>query len=158
LNGSNLVRISDSGQSRKEITKLGCRGDARQLSDILKRASKGLENTEIEIRREKAEALGRTGERLEHILEELARLQDDLLSRAAVLGSSFGVTAGQDSSDLRVKVKKCAGLREQARQLRHYLVIQREAIGLRRHEDVDRQYPSPPPLVLSMFDRDGGSS
>jgi hypothetical protein len=127
------------------------------LSDIVKLASKSLENTETEIRREKAEALGRTGERLEHILEELARLQGELLGRAAVLGSSFGVTSGQDSSELRAKVKKYAGLREQARQLRYYLVIQREAIGLRRHEDVDRQYPLPPPLALSMCDRDGGS-
>ena len=127
------------------------------MSDIFIRAYKSLENTETEIRREKAEALGRTGERLEHILEELARLQGDMLSRAAVLGSSFGATGGQDSSDLRAKVKKYAGLREQARQLRYYLVIQREAVGLRRHEDVDRQYPLPPPLTLSVFDRDGGS-
>jgi hypothetical protein len=123
----------------------------------MKQAYKGLENTEAEIRREKAEALGRTGERLQYILEELVRLQGDLLSRAAVLRSSSGVPDGQDSSDLREKVTRCARLREQARQLRYYLMIQREAIGLRRHEDVDRQYPLPPPLALSTFDRNGGS-
>jgi hypothetical protein len=34
------------------------------------------------------------------------------------------------------------------RELRHFLIIQREAIGLRRHEDVDRHYPMPPECPL----------
>jgi hypothetical protein len=33
--------------------------------------------------------------------------------------------------------------------LRYYLVVQREAMGLRRHADVDRVYPIPPPLRIA---------
>jgi hypothetical protein len=37
--------------------------------------------------------------------------------------------------------------RARALQARLRLVIQREALGLRRHAVVDQQYPEPPPLA-----------
>lgn len=37
-----------------------------------------------------------------------------------------------------------AEARRQAEQWRWYLCVQREAIGLRRHDDVDATFPIPP--------------
>jgi hypothetical protein len=113
-----------------------------------------VESIEAEIRQEKAEALGRAGERLERKLAELADLRNELLSLPDAASTS-PATAERDSlADLHEKAEKYALLMEEARQARHYLMIQREAVGLRRHEDVDRQYPVPPELRLQMIIRD----
>ena len=121
------------------------------MSDFLK---KGLDSIEAEIRKEKAETLGRTGERLERILAELADLQEEL--RGITSAGSRQEKPGEDTSPSLCRiVERYAQLREQARVIRHHLVIQREAVGLRRHEDVDRQYPLPPPLPLSRITPEG---
>lgn len=52
------------------------------------------------------------------------------------------------SPDFDRKLREYARLQLEAKQLRHALIIQRETVGLRRHEDVDRQYPLPGPLTL----------
>ncbi len=98
----------------------------------MERAAEGLGRIEAELRAEKAAALGRIAGALEGILvelrrrrEEFDRLPRDERSRAA---------GAYDA------------LRERARLYRWYLVVQREALGLFRHEDVDRHYPSPAPL------------
>lgn len=122
------------------------------MSDIMKRP---IESIEAEIRQEKAEALGRTGERLERMLDELAGLRNELLDSSVAVSSSLAAADGEQLAVLHEKTERYTRLREQAQQIRHCLVIQREAVGLRRHEDVDRQYPVPPPLTLSMIIRDG---
>ena len=127
------------------------------MSDMMKRDIEGIE---AEIRQEKAEALGRTGERLEQILAELAALRKELLDLCAAAAASPKTAEGGVFALLREKVGRYTRLREQEREFRHYLVIQREAVGLRRHEDIGRQYPEPSPLRLSMIipDRDKVSS
>lgn len=114
-----------------------------------------IESIEAEIRQGKAEALGRTGERLERMLDELAGLRNELLDSSVAVSSSLAAADGEQLAVLHEKTERYTRLREQAQQIRHCLVIQREAVGLRRHEDVDRQYPVPPPLTLSMIIRDG---
>lgn len=108
----------------------------------------GLDAVESEIRKEKAETLGRAGERLERALQELETLRGDFF-RLAANGSSASPEAQAASAvTIERKLAEYARLREQARQLRHALIIQREAAGLWRHEDVDRQYPLPGPLPV----------
>jgi hypothetical protein len=91
----------------------------------------GLERLEREIVQEKAAALGRAGERLE-----------SALASARALGEALDLE--------REPVRRAALLREyetarrQAATARLMLLIQREAIGLRHHRDVDRQFPEPP--------------
>ena len=91
----------------------------------------GFERLEQEIVREKAAALGRAGERLEAALadaEALAQALDaepDPRHRAAVL-------------------QRYESARQRAMLARTMLLIQREAIGLRYHRDVDRLFPEPP--------------
>jgi hypothetical protein len=90
-----------------------------------------LARTESEIRAEKAAALARIAGTLEGILAELQRRGEDL---------------ARLSGDGRARaVEDYAALREQARRYRWYLIVQREALGLFRHDEVDRHYPMPGP-------------
>jgi hypothetical protein len=91
-----------------------------------------LARTESEIRAEKAAALARIAGTLEGLLAELQRRREDL---------------ARLSGDVRARaVEEYAALRDQARLYRWYLVVQREALGLFRHDDVDRHYPLPDPV------------
>ncbi|HLV68733.1 MAG TPA: hypothetical protein VKY73_23105 [Polyangiaceae bacterium] len=83
---------------------------------------------EQEILKEIAEALGRSGERLERAIAEYRTL-------AAEAGAE--PDAGQ-------KARLDAG-RIEIRRAREALIIQREALGVRTHEVIDRHYPLPFP-------------
>lgn len=91
---------------------------------------------EAEIAREKAAALGRAGERLEALLDELAALGRRL-------------DAGADAGERARLLAAWQGLRRRALEARTALLIQREAIGLRHHRVVDQQYPEPPPRPVA---------
>lgn len=150
--GSFLARDLSIQGSRPGV-EFGLTEGSFKLSDVLKRS---LDSIDAEIRKEKAETLGRTGERLERILAELADLRKELLSATAAGTGSGGPGPGEDTSpSLCQKVERYARLRAQAHVIRHHLVIQREAVGLRRHEEVIRHYPLPPSLTLSILTRDG---
>jgi hypothetical protein len=96
----------------------------------------GLARTEAEIRAEKAAALARIAGTLEGLLAELRRRREDF---------------GHLASDERARAAEAYDtLREQARLYRWYLVVQREALGLFGHDDVDRHYPLPEPLRRSL--------
>lgn len=86
---------------------------------------------DLEIAREKASALGRAGERLSASLARLSELARRL----------DGAAEDEERSGL---ARRYAEERARAAKLRYDLVVQREAIGLRRHADVDRAYPLPP--------------
>ena len=111
------------------------------------RGKRALETIEAEIRKEKAEALGRVGECLEKCLQRLVILRSELLDLADGHPPQHG---GESLSlDARNKLREYRELLDQAEELRYSLIIQREAVGLLRHEDVDRLYPLPePPPVL----------
>jgi uncharacterized protein (DUF3084 family) len=114
----------------------------------------GLETIESEIRKEKAEALGRAGQHLERSLRELEMVRQECfgLLRAERQFVRDGKTCSL--TEYERKVTDYGQLREQAQALRHALIIQREALGLSRHEDVDRQYPLPGPLPFMTHDDD----
>jgi hypothetical protein len=91
---------------------------------------------EDEIRRAKAEALGRVGERLDAVLAELAE-------RDRRLDATLGPGQPPDPRRLR-EIDARNRLRSEALRLAQHLVIQREALGLVRHGTVQEQYPVPP--------------
>lgn len=91
----------------------------------------GFEKLEEEIRREKAASLGRAGERLEAALEE-----------ARELGRALDAEREPDRRAGLLRQYDAA--RRRAESARLMLVVQREAIGLRHHRDVDLQFPEPP--------------
>jgi hypothetical protein len=85
---------------------------------------------EVEFQKEKASGLRRTGQKLEDLLVELAKAEHAL---KAVQGAE--------------RVRHLAHYREvrkQAEQQKWYLMVQREACGLRNHRDLDLVYPLPP--------------
>jgi len=91
----------------------------------------GLERTEKEIVQEKAATLGRAGERL-----------DAALASARALAEALDVEP--DPTRRAVLLQEYETARRRAATVRLMLVIQREAIGLRHHRDVERQFPEPP--------------
>jgi hypothetical protein len=93
----------------------------------------GLRRVEKEIAGEKAAALGRAGERLEQALTETRDIAARLL-RAAGAPERERLTHAYVAA------------RQRTLQARLALLIQREALGLRRHATVDQQFPEPPPL------------
>ena len=85
---------------------------------------------EAELNKEKAGALGRTGRILAAHLATCRELAQQL--------------AGATGEARRRLLAEYAESRRQAEQYRWYLYVQREAIGLRRHDDVDATFPIPP--------------
>ena len=118
---------------------------------------RGLQDIESEIRKEKAEALGRAGERLERALQDLETFRQEISGVIAAKLESIDLGEERFPPEVEKILAEYARLRERARELRHSLIIQREAVGLWRHEDVDRQYPLPDCLTLANArDPEGG--
>ena len=114
------------------------------MSNLSDMHVKDFETIELEIQREKAESLGRAGQRLEEALLKLQAFQCHLSNLLPSAGETSRDQEEQLSAAWDQKWVEYAKLREQVKTLRHALIIQREALGLWRHEDVDRQYPLPP--------------
>ena len=85
-----------------------------------------------EIVKEKAVTLGRAGERLEAALVAVAALAE---AWHAAAGHSAGRARLADEYERVWRAAETARLT---------LVIQREAVGVRHHRDVDQQFPRPP--------------
>lgn len=86
---------------------------------------------EAELNKERAGALGLTARKLEQLIEtcrQLAVKLDDTL----------------DPELRALLLRDYREAREESERQRWNLCVQREAIGVRRHEDVDRLYPIVP--------------
>ena len=79
------------------------------------------------IAQEKASALGRTGARLRACVNRVQALE--------------GAWPGEREALRRTEAYR--GAVKRAALYRYYLIIQREAVGLTAHADVDRLYPIP---------------
>lgn len=88
---------------------------------------------EYELLKEKATTLRRLGERLELLGARLTAIEAEA-SRTSDPVQRWGL------------VKQHRALREELDQGRWAMLVQREAMGLSHHEDVDRFYPLPPRL------------
>jgi hypothetical protein len=110
--------------------------------------SPSIEAIEAEIQKERAEALGRAGERLEEAMHVLQAIRQGLeeIGNPCTGSGDLEVGGGAQGDARMARYRACHA---RVLELRHFLIIQREAIGLRRHEDVDRQYPMPPDLPRS---------
>lgn len=94
----------------------------------LKRDLQSANAWEAELNKERAGALGITARKLEGLLERCAELRGQL-----------DRTPDGPLKDLLLRDYREA--REASERQRWNLCVQREAIGLRRHEEVDRIYP-----------------
>ena len=91
---------------------------------------------ELDIMKEKAEALGRTGGRLDESLRSIAILDQ----RITMLKRD-----GRDVREVNALIREFNQVRKRALQYLHYLIIQREALGFRRHANITGMYQIPPP-------------
>ena len=105
----------------------------RAAGDHARKRSDRLASVEEEIRHAQAEALGRTGERLQMILDRLATLDRRL----------DATEASSPADRLRSETETRNRLRDEAVRIRHHLIIQREALGLARQSPVEQCYPVP---------------
>ena len=110
-------------------------------------AGEGLARIRAEIEREKAEALGRAGARLAEAIKALRLLRDEVEALEAGRATPADLPDAGEAATRR-RAEYAALLREAQRQ-HHYLIVQREALGFRKHGDVDRLYPVPGPLRAS---------
>lgn len=101
---------------------------------------------EEEIRQEKAEALGRAGEKLEQVLAQLRALRPDLAALDKELGAAEQVVDSGAAEQVRRRDRLLGeydALWRKAQTYRQHLIIHREALGFQKHGDVDRLYPLP---------------
>lgn len=114
--------------------------DAPHLDRVrgrLTRGERSLESVQREIAEEIAGSLGRAAAKLQAALDQARAIGEELdsLERAPL-------PSDPDASRALLQMYKEA--RDAARLRLRNLKIQREALGYRRHEDVDRHYPLPP--------------
>ena len=89
----------------------------------------GFVQTERELAAERASALARIGEHLECLLVSLRDI-----------GHQCAHTSGSERARAVTEYQR---LHEEARRYRWYLEVQRESVGLCRHDALDRIYPLP---------------
>ena len=97
------------------------------------RAAEGLARIQQEINSEKAAALSRIAGTLEALLAELQRIASD--------------AAAAPARERARALARHREVRERALRYRWYLEVQRESVGLTRHEALDEMYPMPEPLT-----------
>ena len=107
---------------------------------------KGLAAIEREILEEIASQSGRYGDRLAALLSEMQVLRHAIEQGMSQLTQN-GVNATASRSALNAAIAHYNGLRQQASQVQHYLIIHREAMGFWNHDDVFRLYPIPASLM-----------
>lgn len=106
-----------------------------------RRRNNTLQAVESEIAQEKAGALGRAGMRLEEALEALKQSRDSLSDIERRLQQCENDGEEADLRKVRSKlVVDVNALRNRVELAHQFLIIQREAIGMRHHADVERCY------------------
>jgi hypothetical protein len=119
-----LIReLRDSGHESPYLERLRARHDVAAAQEQL----------EKEILREMAQALGRSGEKV-----DVALLHLEIAGR--------DVTAARTDDERERAIVRFNALREEALRVRHELRIHREALGIRRNDGIEAMYPIPPRL------------
>ncbi len=104
----------------------------------------GFEKTQEEILQERAEVLGRAGERLFSVLKELKEIEKVIDVKAAYIRSGKSVTK-KAVREINGEIDRFNRTREYAKLRYYYLIVIREAVGFRRHKQVEEIYRIPPP-------------
>jgi hypothetical protein len=117
-----LIReLRDSGYESPYLDRLRARHDVAAAQEQL----------EKEIIREMAAALGRAGEKV-----------DVALLRLEIAGKALA--AATDGAERARLAAAFNALRDEAIRVRHEFRIHREAVGIRRNDALEREYPIPP--------------
>jgi len=106
---------------------------------LLARKTSQLSPADIELIKEAAGALARSGEKLEKALRQL-RSAEELLDLCPNNGTR---------SSMQEAIEQYKTARKQAETARYVYIVQREAVGFRNHKFADRIFPLPPPRDVS---------
>ena len=108
----------------------------------------GLEKTTEEIFQERADVLYRTGEALSEALQKLTSIEKSVDRIIEALNTRTenekSGTLGTLHAMVNREISRYNKAREHAKLRYHYLIITREAMGIRRHTWVDEVYRVPP--------------
>lgn len=112
------------------------------------------EKLQEEILKEKAEVLGRTGSKLDEALLKLQQIEEAIKEKKQYLHRLETIHENSDVKELKAKfidainreIKAYNRQREYAKLRYYYLIVTREALGLRRHHRVEEIYRIPPKM------------
>ena len=104
-----------------------------------------------ELLRERAAVLSRAGNAVEDVLADLTRLDDEIRIKSINLNSFQQSRIDQDYQqkqhdmicEINMNVDKFNDILEKAQLQYYYLIVTREALGLRRHEMIQEIYRIP---------------
>lgn len=102
-----------------------------------------------EFLQERAAVLGRAGDSMSKVLEKLHNIEKKIeacLNRLKEMEASSGKNRSRHQMILEInrEINKYNQAREYALLRYYYLIVTREAMGMRRHHWVEQQYPVPP--------------
>jgi len=105
------------------------------------------EKTDLEILQERAEVLGRAGQKLSAALKSMDLIEEVIedLFRSHVEGRKRGNPPPKGAlREINREIRRYNEAREYAKLRLYYLIVTREAMGFRRNKTVEEQYPIPP--------------
>jgi hypothetical protein len=109
-----------------------------------------------EMLKERAEVLGRAGEKLAAALEKMKTIDQDIderLKQFRIVAKKYEENGDDDrlvsmkkdmAGEINREIGKFNRAREYAKLRYYYLIVTREAMGMRRHHWVDEWYRIPP--------------
>lgn len=99
------------------------------------------EKTQEEIVKERAEVLGRAGEALAAALSEVEKIDRLINESVRMAGDRPGL---ETLAEINGEIRRYNRAREYAELRYYYLIVTREAMGIRRHKAVEEVYRIPP--------------
>jgi hypothetical protein len=132
-----------------EALLVGIRGRIMQLSQ--KRKNDQQDNLLEELLREKAAVLSRAGMAVEEALEQLMRIDQEIAAQMSLLNSFIGNKHNPEIfqkkklvfEEINLSIDNFNVIRQKAQLQYYYLIVTREALGLRRHEMIQDIYRIP---------------
>ena len=120
-----------------------------QLSQ--KRKNDQQDNLLEELLREKAAVLSRAGMAVEEALEQLMRIDQEIAAQMSLLNSFIGNKHNPEIfqkkksvfEEINLSIDNFNVIRQKAQLQYYYLIVTREALGLRRHEMIQNIYRIP---------------
>lgn len=99
------------------------------------------EKTQEEILKERAEVLGRAGEALAAALSEVEKIDRLINESVRMAGERPDL---ETLAEINGEIRRYNRAREYAELRYYYLIVTREAMGIRRHKAVEEVYRIPP--------------
>jgi hypothetical protein len=101
-----------------------------------------------ELLKERAEVLRRAGERLSEAIEKVNQIGQAIENLKGSLkgGDMYRISGinGEIIDEINREIKSYNAAREHAKLRYYYMIVTREALGMRRHKWVDEVYKIPP--------------